>query len=70
MALWLSGSAQAEVFIYVACFVVVVVVGGKQRVAGGGGGGEKREKPSRMHNINDSFRYTESLRSRTVRQSC
>lgn len=34
MALWLSGSAQAEVFIYVACFVVVVVVGGKQRVAG------------------------------------
>lgn len=67
MALWLSGSAQAEVFIYVACFVVVVVVGGEQRVAGGG---EKREKPSRMHNINDSFRYTESLRSRTVRQSC
>lgn len=40
MALWLSGSAQAEVFIYVACFVVVVVVGGEQRVAGGG---EERE---------------------------
>lgn len=63
MALWLSGSAQAEVFIYVACFVVVVVVGGKQRVAG-------EAERERMHNINDSFRYMKSLLSRTVRQSC
>lgn len=28
------------------------------------------EKPPRMHNINDSFRYMKSFLSRTVRQSC